>query len=85
MVKLQANNWQTSITHGQTNLTTQGIMINSTNDVDYSINKWGWFSITNKTQFANKSTTQSTNSNKLYKNYTKQNMNKVIYPVKIMP
>ena len=38
-----------------------------------------------KSWFVNKSTTQSTNSNKFYQNYTKQNMNKEIYPVKIMP
>ena len=48
-------------------------------------NKWGWFPTTSKSWFANKSTTQNKMSNKFYKNYTKQNMNKVIYPVKIMP
>ena len=61
-------------------------MINSTNDVDYSINKWGWLPTTSKSWFANKATTQNTISNKFYKkHYTKQNMNKVSYPVKIMP
>jgi len=42
-------------------------------------------SYTTKSWFVNKSTNQSTNSNKIYQNYTKQNVNKVIYPVKIMP
>ena len=49
------------------------------------INKWGLFPITSKSWFANKSTTQNKISNKFYKNYTKQNMNKVSYPVKFMP
>ena len=60
-------------------------MINSTNEVDNFINKWGWFLITSKSWFANKSTTQCTISNNFRTNYTKQNMNKVSYPVKIMP
>ena len=38
-----------------------------------------------KSWFVNKSTTQSTNSNNFYQNYPKQIMNKVLYPVKIMP
>ena len=38
-----------------------------------------------KSRFANKITTQRKNSNKIRKNYPKQNMNRVGYPVKIMP
>ena len=33
----------------------------------------------------NKTTTQSTNSNKFIKKYTKHNMNRVSYPVNFMP
>ena len=49
------------------------------------INKWGWLPTTSKSWFANKATTQNKISNNFYNTYNKQNMNKVSYPVKIMP